>query len=525
MKSRNLIKKSARKIIKKHYFRNVILVFVCSVLLAGGFTYSTKDILNFNSYESDFGKLLGISDRIENSKIVEDLIKEIRDEQEVEVKLENEIQAKYTRGILAVFINEASTSGSLFFGILNGVNKIVFHDKIASAIVIFVGNIMLFVFNIIFINVIQVGKNRYFLEKRKYYDTKVDKLFYIYKNKKTFHIAYILFMKTIYQFLWNLTIIGGIIKYYEYSMIPYILAENPNISKKDAFRLSKKLTNGKKFELFKVGMSFIGWDIISAFTFKITSVFYSDIYKEAVYAEIYMDLKLEIYDYLDEYDKCLLNDKLLEIKEGADTCYPEDNFEHLKTRKIFKFDYERKYSIQTYILLFFTFAFIGWIWEVILFIIETGTLVNRGTMYGPWLPIYGIGGVSILFLLRNFRKKPVLMFISACILCGIIEYSTAWYLETIKNLRYWDYSGYFLNLKGRICLEGLIVFGLGGCGFTYLLAPLFDNLYKKLNSKFINILCVILILIFGADLIYTNIHPHVGEGISMEYLINDEKIN
>lgn len=518
MKSRKELKKQARKTIKKHYFRSVLLVFICSVLLAGGFTYSTKDLVNINFYEENVGQLLGISDRFSNSKIINEMIDKTKKIQDLEAPTRNDEQIKYTRGILSVFINETTSSGSIVFGILNGINKLVFHEKIASAILIFGGNILLFVFNVIFIDVLVIGKNRFFLEKRRYYDTRIEKLFYPYKNKKTLHLAYILFIRAVYQFLWNLTIIGGFIKYYEYSMIPYILAENPSISKKDAFRLSKQLTQGRKFELFKITLSFLGWDILSIITFKLSSVFYSDIYKEAVWAEIYMNLREEEYNVLPVSDKNLLNDELLDIEFPVESAYPEDKFEHLKTRRIFKIDYNREYSLQSYILLFFTFSFIGWIWEVFLFILETGTLVNRGTMYGPWLPIYGAGGVLILFLLKRFREKPILMFLSAFILCGIVEYGTAWYLETFKHLRYWDYSGYFVNIKGRICLEGLIVFGLGGCGFTYLLAPLFDNLYRKINPKIVNILCIVLVLLFMGDCAYTHIHPHTGQGISQEYV-------
>lgn len=54
-------------------------------------------------------------------------------------------------------------------------------------------------------------------------------------------------------------------------------------------------------------------------------------------------------------------------------------------------------------------------------------------------------------------------------------------LKECYQLKYWDYSGYFLNLHGRICLEGLIVFALGGCAATYIVAPLLDNLYSKIN--------------------------------------------
>ena len=63
---------------------------------------------------------------------------------------------------------------------------------------------------------------------------------------------------------------------------------------------------------------------------------------------------------------------------------------------------------------------------------------------------------------KPFRSKTALYYIVSTILADVLEYSTAWYLETFKGMKWWDYSGYFLNLHGKICLEGLIVFGLGG---------------------------------------------------------------
>lgn len=83
-------------------------------------------------------------------------------------------------------------------------------------------------------------------------------------------------------------------------------------------------------------------------------------------------------------------------------------------------------------------------------------------MFGPWLPIYGVGGVMLLVCLKPFRKNKLVTFILSMILCAILEYGTAWYLETFKQMKWWDYSGYFLTLQGRICLEGIVVFGIGG---------------------------------------------------------------
>ena len=60
-----------------------------------------------------------------------------------------------------------------------------------------------------------------------------------------------------------------------------------------------------------------------------------------------------------------------------------------KRESIFNVNYDKNYTLTSYILLFFAFSFIGWSWEVVLHLINDGVFVNRGTMYGPWLPIYG----------------------------------------------------------------------------------------------------------------------------------------
>jgi len=150
-----------------------------------------------------------------------------------------------------------------------------------------------------------------------------------------------------------------------------------------------------------------------------------------------------------------------------------------------------------------------------------GSFVNRGVLHGPWLPIYGSGGVVVLVLLQKIRQKPWLTFILTVIICGILEYSTSWYLETFKGHKWWDYSGYFLNLNGRICAEGLLVFGLGGCAFIYILAPRIDDLIEKIPLKIQIIACIVLMGLFATDQIYSHKHPNTGAGVT-DYSINLE---
>ncbi len=172
--------------------------------------------------------------------------------------------------------------------------------------------------------------------------------------------------------------------------------------------------------------------------------------------------------------------------------------------------------VLDYILFFFACAFIGWVWEVLLTFIQTGTFVNRGVLHGPWLPIYGFGGAGILILLNRFRNSPPVVFFLSALCCGIMEYLTGWYLETFKHLKWWDYSDLPLNLHGRICLLSVVCFGFCGLIIVYLIYPRLHHTFAKLKFQPKAILCVALVLFFLTDSAYSNSHPNTGQGITSE---------
>lgn len=180
-------------------------------------------------------------------------------------------------------------------------------------------------------------------------------------------------------------------------------------------------------------------------------------------------------------------------------------------------EYHRSYSIASYVFMFFFFAFIGWVWEVAIHLIEDGIFVNRGTLFGPWLPIYGVGGTLGIILLKKIIDNQILTFFTLIILCSVVEYSTGWFLETFTHEKYWDYTGYFGNIHGRVCVEGALAFGFAGCAGIYILAPMVDDFLKRFAKKTQAIICSILILLFACDMVYSKIHPNVGKGIT-EYI-------
>lgn len=175
----------------------------------------------------------------------------------------------------------------------------------------------------------------------------------------------------------------------------------------------------------------------------------------------------------------------------------------------------RTYTLLNLVMMFFIFCCVGWVWEVAVAFITEGAFVNRGTLHGPWLPIYGTGGVAILLALRKLRTRPVLEFLATIVLCGTLEYCASVLLETMHDgQRWWDYTGYFLNLDGRICAEGLLTFGVGGLAVVYLLAPALDDLLSRVNTRVLTAAAVTLVLLFCCDQIYSVFVPNAGPGVT-----------
>lgn len=485
------------------------------------------------------------------------------------------------RGVFSNIINLLS-SGALSSKFSHLIASIIGSDAIANTILIILGALFSFGLWALVKNTYKVISRRIFLESRIYDKVPIQRFTFLLKVKKYLKASKTMLLCSFYHFLWSLTVIGYFIKRYSYFLVPYIVAENPDIQSKKAIDLSIKMMNNHKWECFKLELSFIGYEILGYLTLGLTKVFYSNPYKAAFFTEYYVDLrhkylKENILDkeYLfDEYLYTKANQKLLKenysdifelIKKSSKqetkligfkgflvrnfgiSLYDDKTKNKYETEQVIKYrisyyidalkgrvyptrlypieerkkhrhieviNYMKSYSIPSLILIFFSFAIVGWLWEVLLHLIDDGTFVNRGVLHGPWLPIYGWGGILILVLLYKLRKHPPLEFSSIIILCGLVEYFTSLYLEVKFGLRWWDYHGYFLNLHGRICAEGLLVFGLGGMAGVYLLAPLLDNCFQKLNKKLLYSLCVSLLCFFLFDKIYSGVYPNTGEGIS-----------
>ena len=161
---------------------------------------------------------------------------------------------------------------------------------------------------------------------------------------------------------------------------------------------------------------------------------------------------------------------------------------------------ERTDSARYLFLLFLAGSVTGWLYEEVFYWITEGLLRNRGVLYGPWLPIYGIGALGI-YAMKPVKKHPVLLFVLCAMVTGIVEYIIGYIGIRYFDMRLWDYRGLLWNIDGIICFRSVVSFALMGLVFHYWLEPTGSRIVQKLPSDTVRTVCLVLLLIFLVDCI------------------------
>ena len=118
------------------------------------------------------------------------------------------------------------------------------------------------------------------------------------------------------------------------------------------------------------------------------------------------------------------------------------------------------YQPLQWLFLFFFYSFFGWCFESTYVSIMEKHLTNRGFMRGPFLPLYGSGGIMMLVVSKPYYDNIFLVFIAGCIGATALELVTGIVMEALFKVRYWTYDHKKFNFKGYICLESTIVWGI-----------------------------------------------------------------
>lgn len=117
------------------------------------------------------------------------------------------------------------------------------------------------------------------------------------------------------------------------------------------------------------------------------------------------------------------------------------------------------YSMVQWLFFFYFYSFCGWCFESTHVSIRTGKPVNRGFMRGPFLPLYGSGAIMMYVVSMPFQDNVLLTYFAGCIGATVLEYITSVIMDTLFDVRYWDYSYKKIQFQGRICLSSTIAWG------------------------------------------------------------------
>lgn len=177
------------------------------------------------------------------------------------------------------------------------------------------------------------------------------------------------------------------------------------------------------------------------------------------------------------------------------------------------------YNILAALIVFYIYSIIGYIVEVSFIFFKSKKLtLSRGFLIGPYLPIFGIGALIILYPLHKYENDLFVLFMASFLLCGILEYITSFIMEKIYGFRWWDYSEQKYNINGRICLENLLGFGIIAILLIKFVNPIIVNFVYLINEKTIIISTCCITVIFITDLVISLIIAN-----DLKYKLNLEK--
>ena len=198
------------------------------------------------------------------------------------------------KGVFFTAFNILTNTQKQLQDAVNSISDITEKVKVEKIILLVIALIGLAI-KIFITNPLLVGECRIYLESVNYKKTKIKRIVYPFKKGRYLNTVFTIFLMKLFKLLWNLTIIGGLIKNYSYKMVSYIEAENPNIKSIDAIKISEIMMNGNKWQTFKLDLTFLGWWILEYATFGLAGIYVTP-YIRCTYTELYMQ-----FEYLTSY--------------------------------------------------------------------------------------------------------------------------------------------------------------------------------------------------------------------------------
>lgn len=266
MWTRSELKSKAKFSFKRNYWKSVLISLLLALIVGGSGTGAGSATSGFSN-----GLSKGIQDSSDSF-----YDSDYYDDDDIDYDTVRDFMNGFTDG----FQDGSEASNIAALAIFGFTFVVIF--LILMAIVILL--------DVFICNPIEVGCKRFYLRNLNE-SAQVGNVGYAFDNNYK-NITKTMFFRDLYTILWTLLfIIPGIVKSYEYQMIPYLLAENPQMTKEQAFAESKRMMTGQKWKAFVLDLSFIGWNILSAITLGILGIFYVQPYMDATHAALYEALR------------------------------------------------------------------------------------------------------------------------------------------------------------------------------------------------------------------------------------------
>lgn len=161
--------------------------------------------------------------------------------------------------------------------------------------------------------------------------------------------------------------------------------------------------------------------------------------------------------------------------------------------------------VSRYFIWFVIYGCMGWVYETIYCIVKSGKWENRGFLYGPMCPIYGVGALGISAVYEYFRPEDGgalvwwQVFLVSVFGSMVLEYFTSWLLEKLFHAYWWDYSDSPFNIHGRICLPASLGFGVAGLIVVYLVYPVVYRMTAALCPPAMELVSLLFMALMAAD--------------------------
>ena len=158
------------------------------------------------------------------------------------------------------------------------------------------------------------------------------------------------------------------------------------------------------------------------------------------------------------------------------------------------------YSFGTWLMFFYIYCFIGWCIEsTYVSVFCEHRWVNRGFLFGPMLPIYGSGALTILLSTLPVRDNILLTGLVGMLTATALEYLTGVVMEAIFKVRYWDYSKHRFNLQGHICLSSSLSWGVLSVLLVYVVHKPVEELVSMIDPQVRKIALMAISVLFIVD--------------------------